>query len=118
AERAGLRHAARDVGKRDAAEKRIVGLAEDEERVGAVLTHLELIAADASPEGGARKVVGGPGGLPGRQELAALAPELRPGRIVGTARAAEEKAGARKGGRLVGRGDTQEGHVTRPPRGR
>src|SRR5258708_2013993 len=73
-----LDDAAPDIGKRDAADHRAVGLAEDDEGIGAVGCDILGVAPQPPPEPGAGEIVGWPDRLPWRQVLAAMFTQMRP----------------------------------------
>ena len=89
AQTAGLRHAAPNIGKRAAAEQRMVLRAEHEEGIGGIQTRLALVALEPAPERAAAELVRCPDGLPRREKGAALAPEARPRQEILEARVAQ-----------------------------
>src|SRR5215211_3719944 len=77
-EASGLGDAAAHIGERQSAHQRIVGAAEQEERVGLVGAQILGVTLQAPPKGAARQIVVQPGRFPRRQELAALLPQAGP----------------------------------------
>ena len=86
------RDAAPDIGQRQAADQRVVRPADDEEGIALVGAQVLAIAADAAPERAAGEIVGRPGRLPRREEIAAGFAQRRPLGEVGHLRRAQHDA--------------------------
>ena len=78
--------------ERDAADERVIGFAEDEERMGFVVARVFGVAAQLVAIGAARGFVLRPGGLPRRQEIAAGFADIGPFLVVAQLRRAEVHA--------------------------
>ena len=88
AEAAGLRYAASDIGERQSANQRVVGVAADQEGVALVGPQILGIPPDPPAEGGPAEIVSRPSRLPGGEKVAALLAQRRPFAVVGHLRRA------------------------------
>src|SRR5471030_3201419 len=89
-----LRHAAADIGERQAADQRIVVVAKDQKRISKITALVVGITLEAAAEGAARQIVGRPGRLPGREKGAAGFAQGRPFGVVSVLRHAQADARA------------------------
>jgi len=94
-----------NVGQRQTAHENIVVLAENEESVSQIAALVFGIALDAAAKGRSRQVVGGPGRLPRREEVATRLAQRRPFGTIGHLRGTQNDAVARDRGHQVGRAD-------------
>ncbi len=76
--RAGLGHAAPDIAETNAAEQRVVALAENEKTVALVGPPIRRVAGDAAAERGTGQRVGRPSRLPGGEKASRVAAQRRP----------------------------------------
>src|SRR6516165_1909957 len=118
-ETARLGTASTNIGERQPAQQNIIVLAENEEGIGEVAALVFGIALDATAKRGAGKVIGGPGRLPGREEIAACFPQSHPFRAVGHLRRPQHDAVAGNRRHRIGQADgAKECHGDQPSDGR
>src|SRR5215472_7497402 len=89
AETAGLRDAAPDIGKRQAADQGTIAIAGDEKGVALVAAQILGVAFYATAESRPREIVDWPGRLPGREKITACFAQRRPFLEVGQLRRAQ-----------------------------
>jgi hypothetical protein len=117
AEGRGLGDAAADASDRDAADQRMIALAEDHERVGLVARHFLGLAAKSAAEGAAGEVVRRPGRLPGDKKIAALFAHVAPSEVVAVLGRPQVQAIAPDGrGRVARSADAEKRHRLRSPK--
>ena len=73
-----LGHAAAYIGNGTAAKQNLIARAENQKRIGQIIADFARVPAQSPPECGARKLIRCPGGLPWREKIPALLPQLRP----------------------------------------
>src|SRR5262245_11576866 len=111
AEAARLGDAAAHIGDGEAAPQRMDGTAKQEERIAHVGPQVLGIALQAATEGTTRQIVGEPGRLPRREEVAARLAQRRPfGEVRHLRRPQEHALSLDDGKRLGKRNRAEEGH--------
>src|SRR3954453_7880850 len=112
AEAAGLCDAAPDIGKRQTADQRIVGLAKEEEGIGRVGALVLGVAAQPPSEGRAGQIVRRPCRLPRGEERATCLAQRRPLAVIGHLRRAQVNAIAFDDRQRLGKAEgAEEGHA-------
>src|SRR5438105_11442979 len=87
-----LRHTAAHIGNGTATKQNLVARAENQERISQIIADFARVPAQSPPERGARKLIRYPGGLPWRQKIPALPPQLRPLAVIASLRIAQKQA--------------------------
>src|SRR5262249_25181785 len=119
AETARLGTAPTNIRERQTAQQNIIVLTKNEEGIGEVAALVFGVALNATAKGCAGKVVGGPGRLPWREEIAARFSQRYPFRAVGHLRRPQHDAVAHNCRHRVGQADgAEECHGDQPSDGR